>query len=67
MLTPEGETLLAFSDVPFDAERGEVVLACQLHYRGIGPNEIVVKMTAVEPTGSRLLGEYRLNHSFTDV
>ena len=61
----DGSPLTTHTDVPFDAERGEVVLACQTHYRDLGyPADIRVRVVAVEPSGRRELGEYHLHHIF---
>ena len=63
--TTEGSPLTTYTDVPFDAERGEVVLACQTHYRALGaPDDMVVRVVSVEPAGRRQLGEYYLHHVF---
>ncbi len=66
---PSGELLFALTDVPFDEQRGEVVLACQTHYRALAmPNELHVRLTATGPDGSRSpLGEYILNHEFESL
>lgn len=65
LLGPGGEPLVSIPDVPFDADRGEVVLACQRHYQHLGfPDEMQVRLTSVESAGSRPVGEYWLNHLF---
>jgi anti-sigma factor RsiW len=62
---PSGAVLFALADVPFDDQRGEVVLACQLHYRALDmPNEMHVRLTATGPSGSGPVGDYILNHEF---
>jgi hypothetical protein len=64
----DGGLVFALSDVPFDRARGEVVLACQTHYRGLpGGSELRVQLVADEPTGSRPLGEYVLDHQFESL
>jgi hypothetical protein len=64
----EGAPLFAWSDVPFDAERGEVVLACQLHYRALSaPAQLHVALTGTGPEGSRPVGEYVLDHAFESL
>lgn len=35
----DGSTLFAFAGVPFDAARGEILIACQRHYRGMLEND----------------------------
>jgi hypothetical protein len=66
--SPDGELLFALSDVPFDPNRGEVVLACQIHYRALPmPNEMHVRLTATSPSGSQELGQYILDHQFDSL
>ena len=66
--TPEGELMFALSDVPFDAERGEVVLACQLHYRAMeGSQEIHARLSATDANGKRPVADYILEHQFESV
>ena len=66
---PSGELLFALADVPFDDQRGEVVLACQAHYRVLQmPDELHVRLTATRPGGARSpLGEYILHHEFENL
>ena len=60
-----GAPLFAIEDVPFDAERGEVVLACQVHYRNLpGIQSMHVSLTATDAEGARSVGEYVLAHQF---
>lgn len=60
-----GAPLFAIEDVPFDAERGEVVLACQVHYRNLpGIQSLHVSLTATDAQGSRPVGNYILDHRF---
>ncbi|HEX5098159.1 MAG TPA: hypothetical protein VFV94_01605 [Polyangiaceae bacterium] len=60
-----GARLFAIADVPFDAERGEVVLACQVHYRNLpGVESMHVSLTATDEHGTRPVGEYVLDHRF---
>ena len=62
---PAGDVLFAFYDVPFDASRGEVALACQLHYRSMpGPALMHVRLTVTTPDGRRPSAEYFLDHVF---
>ncbi len=50
--SPQGGLLFALSDVPFDESRGEVVLACQVHYRSLpAAGEMHVRLTVTDPTG----------------
>jgi hypothetical protein len=65
---PDGELLFALNDVPFDRSRGEVVLACQLHYRALPmSSEMHVRLTATSPSGSQELGRYILDHQFDSL
>ena len=41
------EALLHFEDVPFDAERGEVLVACQRHFADLFPPDIVLSVEVV--------------------
>jgi len=60
-----GAPLFAIEDVPFDAERGEVVLACQVHYRNLpGVENMHVSLTATDAEGTHPVGEYVLDHRF---
>jgi len=61
----QGTTLFTLKDVPFDRERGEVVLACQVHFRMLpGIEKMRASLVATDATGSRTVGEYRLDHQF---
>jgi hypothetical protein len=65
---PDGELYFAFADVPFDAERGEVVMPCQWHFRRMpGSNLIHTRLTSQASDGPQLLGEYVLDHVFENV
>jgi hypothetical protein len=60
-----GAKVLELSDAPFDAARGEVVLACQVHFRVMpAPQELHVRLTIDEPGGKRPVAEYVLDHQF---
>lgn len=64
-LTADGSRAFAVPDAPFDRERGEVLLACQLHYRALPTGPLLVgKLSARQGANTRLLGEYFLNHDF---
>ncbi|HVZ32532.1 MAG TPA: hypothetical protein VG963_08900 [Polyangiaceae bacterium] len=63
----QGSLLFALDDVPFDGQRGEVVLACQLHYRALGlDQEMHVRLTGTTPSGRHAIGDYILDHRFDD-
>ncbi len=51
-------------DVPFDAARGEVVLAPSIaHMRTLPAHRQVWRLVAVGAEGERVIGEYTFNHS----
>jgi hypothetical protein len=63
----EGALMFALNDVPFDVGRGEVVLACQLHYRALGlDQEMHVRLTGTSSRGRHAIGDYILDHRFDD-
>ncbi len=63
-----GELLFAHQDVPFDADRNEVVLACQLHYRALPlAGTFCVRLSATDRAGTRRVSEYLLDHEFEAV
>jgi hypothetical protein len=65
---PDGQLFFTERDVPFDADRGQVVLACQVHYRALPMGPLFqARLTSVEVEGPRLLGEYMLNHEFESL
>jgi len=67
LLLADGAPYQSFPDVPFDAGRGEVVLACQIHYRTIGsPGDIVARLTSRDRAGGERVAEYRLHHFFEE-
>jgi hypothetical protein len=68
LYSPDGSALGVLEDVPFDPERGEMVLACQRLYRDLGyPADMVVRVSSVSAVGARPLGEYFLKHVFHGV
>jgi hypothetical protein len=61
----EGDFTFGFNDVPFDRERGQVLLACQLHYRAVpGGPRLNVRLLETADAGGRELGQYILDHQF---
>jgi hypothetical protein len=64
----DGSLMFSVPDVPFDRERGEVLLACQIHYRALpmGP-DLFAKLSARQGSETRVLGEYVLNHVFDSL
>jgi len=64
----DGDFLFSFDDVPFDAARGEVVLACQVHYRALEtPQNFRVRVRATDRAGAERVSEYTLDHEFDSV
>jgi len=60
-----GDVVFAFNDVPFDRARGQVLLACQLHYRALpGGPKLLVQLREPAEAGGRELGRYHLDHRF---
>lgn len=60
-----GTLLFELPDMPFDAVRGEVVLACQVQHRtAAGNNEMHVRLTATSPDGRHPVASYVLHHQF---
>ncbi len=51
-------------DVPFDASRGEVLVAPKMTaLRAMPSRRHIIRLVSVEPEGERVLGEYTLNHT----
>src|SRR5262249_3332905 len=61
--TPSGELLFTVTDVPFDQERGQVLLAGQLHYRSL-PALLHAPLSERVSGNRRELGRYILDHQF---
>jgi hypothetical protein len=60
-----GAPLIAFDDVAFDRDNGEVLIACQRHYDALGfPAEIRFRVQAHTADGVRAVGEYVVDHLF---
>jgi hypothetical protein len=63
--TENGAPVLALSDVPFDPEREELVLACQSAYRNLTPtSELHARIRATDASGRTSVSEYILDHVF---
>ena len=62
--SPDGEPIFVVPDAPFDEQRGEVVLLCSIHYRGIEHAVMHARVTVTEESGARSVVEYRLEHDF---
>jgi hypothetical protein len=59
---PGPEPLLEVPHAPFDAERGEVLIACQRHYVDLYPREITFRVWTVVDGQRRRAGEYGVDH-----
>ena len=58
-----GAPIFSIADVPFDEQRGEVVLLCSTHYRGID-SQMHTRVTATDAGGAETVTEYVLDHNF---
>ena len=56
------EALLHFEDVPFDAERGEVLVACQSHFAELFPPDIVLSVEVVSADQQEEVARYNVHH-----
>jgi anti-sigma factor RsiW len=63
-LTQDGVVRVAFEHVPFDAEAGEVLVACQRHYEGMLSHDPVFRVHAVEAGVRRPVGDYFIVHEW---
>jgi hypothetical protein len=55
---------IVLENVPFDARAGEVLVACQRHYRDMFPGDPVFKVMVVERGERRPLGDYFVIHEW---
>jgi anti-sigma factor RsiW len=60
--TPAGEALARLDDVPFDAARGELLVACQRHFAETFPQDVVFALERVSGEERRPLAEYTVLH-----
>ena len=60
--TPDGEPIARLDDVPFDASRGEVLVACQHHFSETFPQDLVFAMELVSGDDRRPVAEYTVHH-----
>jgi hypothetical protein len=58
-----GAPIFSVADVPVDEQRGEVVLLCSSHYRGID-SKLHTRVTATDASGAQIVTEYVLDHNF---
>jgi len=60
--SPTGSPGYALEDVPFDREKGEILVACQRHFEGMFPADPIFTVHAVESGERRPLGQYVVTH-----
>jgi hypothetical protein len=60
----DGPRLFLFERIPFDPARGEVLIACQRHYAGLGPPDVRFRLTAADAAGVRHVRDYTVLHVF---
>ncbi len=58
----DGRPLVRFDDVPFDAARGEVLVACQRHFADLFPNDGVFRIEAVHGDRREEVSRYTVLH-----
>lgn len=61
--TEEGEVLWHFDDVPFDVDRGHLLVACQRHFSA-GPPNLVAVVHAHSVEGPTPVARYTLLHEW---
>ena len=59
---PGGEALLHLEDIPFDAERGEILVVCQSHFADLFPLDIVFSVEAVSADQHQEVARYTVHH-----
>ena len=60
--SPTGSPKYSLEGVPFDREKGEVLIACQRHFEGMFPADPVFTVHVVEGGEKRTVGEYVITH-----
>jgi hypothetical protein len=58
----EGSFLVRFDDVPFDAERGEILVACQRHFADVYPPDIDFRVEMLTAERERCETRYTVLH-----
>lgn len=60
----QGDTQVRYEDIPFVAERGEVLLSSRLDVlRALPASTVHLCLIAYDKQGERILGDYRFNHT----
>jgi hypothetical protein len=61
--SPTGEPKYLLENVPFDRQRGEVLIACQRHFEDMFPaGDPIFTVRAIEAGKQRSVGEYVVTH-----
>jgi hypothetical protein len=60
--TPAGEAIGRLDDVPFDAPRGEVLVACQSHFAELFPHDVVFVLETVSGRDRSEVASYTVLH-----
>lgn len=58
-----GETMVDVGDVPFDRDRGELLVACQQHY-SVFPRDVLFEVSTHRRSGAVELVRYSVPHRF---
>lgn len=58
-----GETMLDVAEVPFDRERGELLVACQQHF-SVFPRDVLFEVSMHQRSGAVELVRYPVPHRF---
>ncbi len=60
----DGTRLFLLEQVPFDRQRGEVLIACQRHYADLGPPDILFRVTAHAADRPARVSDHTVLHVF---
>jgi hypothetical protein len=60
--SPIGSPKYTLEGVPFDREKGEVLVACQRHYEGMFPADPIFSVHAVKAGDRKTVGDYIVTH-----
>jgi hypothetical protein len=63
LLDLEGRVLARFGDVPFDGARGEVLIACQSHFAGLFPPDIIFRIERIVGDTREEANRYTVLHA----
>ncbi|HEY7698606.1 MAG TPA: zf-HC2 domain-containing protein [Vicinamibacteria bacterium] len=62
LLDLEGRPLTRYDDIPFDAARGEVLMACQRHFADVYPQDIMFSVQVAEGEQREEVNRYTVLH-----